>query len=106
MYDSYGMAGLAGPGGSGPRGMNADDLFAQFFGAAGASFGFDFGPGSGGPNRKRKGQDEVVPYDVTLEDLYNGKTVKINMEKDVTCGVCKGSAYRYFFHLGTSNISL
>ncbi|KIM84281.1 hypothetical protein PILCRDRAFT_68322 [Piloderma croceum F 1598] len=94
VYDSYGMAGLAGPGGAGPQGMNADDLFAQFFGTAGASFGFDFGPGSGGPNRKRKGQDEVVPYDVTLEDLYNGKTVKINMEKDVTCGVCKGTGAR------------
>ena len=89
VYDSYGMTGLAGAGEAGP-GMKAEELFAQFFGAAGPSFGFDFGPGAGGPNRKRKAQDEVLPYDVTLEDLYNGKTVKINMEKDVTCGVCKG----------------
>ena len=95
VYDLYGMAGLAGSGGAGPGGMNPEDLIAQFFGASGASFGFDFGPG-GGPSRKRKGQDEVVPYDVTLEDLYNGKTVRINMEKDVTCGICKGWVYGHF----------
>lgn len=90
VYDSYGMAGLAGAGEARPGGMNAEDLFAQFFGAASPSFGFDFGPGAGGPNRKWKAKDEVLPYDVTLEDLYNGKTVKMNMEKDVACGVCKG----------------
>jgi DnaJ family protein A protein 2 len=89
VYDTHGMAGLGGPGGPGPGGMSPDDLFAHFFGAA-----FDFGPGAGGPSRRRKGQNEVVPYDVTLEDLYNGKTVKMNMEKDVTCSVCKGSGAR------------
>lgn len=97
VYDNRGMAGLGGPGGAGP-GMTADDLFAQFFGATGGpSFGFDFGPGGGGPSQRRKGQNEVVPYDVTLEDLYNGKTVRINMEKDVTCGVCQGSVFRKTF---------
>jgi DnaJ family protein A protein 2 len=53
-------------------------------------FGFDFGSRSTGPGRRRKGQDSVIPYDVTLEDLYNGKTVKMNMEKEVVCGGCKG----------------
>jgi DnaJ homolog subfamily A member 2 len=70
---------------------NMDDIFAQFFGG-GAQFGFDFGPGMGGGGRRRpgKGEDTVVPYEVTLEDLYNGKSVKINMEKDTLCAVCKG----------------
>lgn len=64
-------------------GHGAEDLFSQFF-----SFGFDFGEG---PTRRRtKGQDSVVPYDVTLEDLYNGKAVKVNMEKEAVCGTCKG----------------
>ncbi|KZP31856.1 DnaJ-domain-containing protein [Athelia psychrophila] len=105
VYDKYGMAGLSGPGGGGgpAGGMNAEDLFAQFFAGAGGGgggggggnpFGFSFGPGAGGPHQRRKGQDEVVPYDVTLEDLYNGKTVRINMEKDITCGVCKGTGAR------------
>lgn len=100
MYDKYGMAGLSGAGGGGPgAGMNAEDLFAQFFGAAGAGgspFGFSFGPGAGRPDQRRK--DEVVSYDVTLEDLYNGKTVRINMEKDATCGTCKGLVVAFLLH--------
>jgi len=83
------MQGLAGPGGP-QNGPDMGDIFAQFFGGPGASFGFDFG-GPGKPFGKRgKGEDTVVPYEVSLEDLYNGKTVKVNMEKEVECGVCKG----------------
>jgi DnaJ family protein A protein 2 len=68
--------------------MDAADLFAQFFGGE-TGFGFSFGPGSGGP-RRGKGADSVIPQEVTLEDLYNGKHVKMNMEKEVICGQCKG----------------
>jgi len=91
IYDTYGMQGLAGPGGP-QDGSDMGDIFAQFFGGApGGSFSFDFG-GPGKPFRKRsKGEDSVIPYEVSLEDLYNGKTVKVNMEKEVECGVCKGS---------------
>ncbi|KAH7925478.1 DnaJ-domain-containing protein [Leucogyrophana mollusca] len=91
-YDSHGMAGLGGHGG-GPGGMPADaaEMFAQFFGG-GPTF-FDFGPGAHGP-RRRKGEDTEIPYNVTLEDLYNGKSVKMNMEKEVVCGVCQGSGAR------------
>ena len=82
-----GMSGRGGPG-FGP-GMDPTDIFAELFGG-GMNFGFDFGgPGSRGPKRT-KGQDSHIPYEVTLEDLYNGKTVKMNMEKEVVCGVCKG----------------
>lgn len=88
-YDQYGMEGLSrgGPGGMG--GMDAD-MFAQFFGGgdSGMHFGFDFGPGHG--PRRGKGEDTVVPYEVTLEDLYNGKAVKMSLEKEVVCGTCKG----------------
>ena len=83
-YDAGGMDGLNAP--DGMPGMN--DLFAQFF-AGGSSFGFDFGPGHGG-RRRGKGDDTVLNYDVTLEDLYNGKSVKMNMEKEVICVLCKG----------------
>ena len=55
-------------------------------------FGFDFGHGGGfGPKKPR---DEIIPYEVSLEDLYNGKSVKMNMEKEVECGTCKGSGAR------------
>ncbi|RPD75245.1 DnaJ-domain-containing protein [Lentinus tigrinus ALCF2SS1-7] len=90
-YDRYGMEGMSrgGAGGGFGPGMDPADIFAELFGAS-MGFGFDFGPGSRGP-RRRKGEDSNIPYEVTLEDLYNGKTVKMNMEKEVVCGVCKGS---------------
>jgi DnaJ family protein A protein 2 len=68
-----------------------EDFFAQFFDAYGGGppvFSFGFGPG--GPPRREKGENSVIPYTVTLEDLYNGKVVKMNMEKQVLCTQCKG----------------
>ncbi|KAF8150772.1 DnaJ-domain-containing protein [Crassisporium funariophilum] len=93
-YDAHGIDGLTGPGGS--HGMDAADLFAQFFAGGHPAFGFDFGPDTGAPGRRRggKGEDSIIPYEVTLEDLYNGKSVKMNMEKEVVCTVCKGSGAR------------
>lgn len=78
------MDGLTGRGTS--DGVDPSDIFAQFF--AGHAYGFGFGTGS-----RRGKSDEVVPLDVTLEDLYNGKSVKLNMEKSVICGLCKGYVY-------------
>ncbi|KAH8991342.1 hypothetical protein EDB86DRAFT_2936135 [Lactarius hatsudake] len=91
VYDSFGMQGLAGPGGP-QNGPDMGDIFAQFFGGGpGASFDFDFGNARGPFRKRNKGEDSVIPYDVTLEEIYNGKTVKVNMEKEAECGVCKGS---------------
>jgi len=84
---AYDLRGMAGIGGNGNPGMDPADLFA-FFAGAHPVFGFDFGPDMG--RRSGKGEDSVIPYDVTLEDLYNGKSVKVNMEKDVICTQCKG----------------
>lgn len=70
-------------------GMDPSDIFAGLFGG-GFSFAFG-GPGMGSPGpRPRKGQDSIIPYEVTLEDLYNGKHVKMNMEKEVVCSSCDG----------------
>ncbi|KAI0787817.1 DnaJ-domain-containing protein [Fomes fomentarius] len=88
-YDRYGMEGMSRGGGGFGGGMDPADLFAELFGAS-MGFGFDFGPGSRGP-RRTKGSDSNIPYEVTLEDLYNGKTVKMNMEKEAVCGLCKGT---------------
>ncbi|TFK49892.1 DnaJ-domain-containing protein [Heliocybe sulcata] len=93
VYDSSGMEGVAGRGGGGPGGMDAADLFEQFFGGSGMHFGFDFGAGSRG-GRRRNSSDSIIEYDVTLEDLYNGKSVKMNMEREVVCETCKGSGAR------------
>jgi len=82
------MDGLTGGKGGGMP-ADAADLFAHLFG--GGTF-FDLGGGS--PSR-RKGEDTEIIYDVTLEDLYNGKSVKANMEKEVICGSCSGLVYSF-----------
>ncbi|KAI0067380.1 DnaJ-domain-containing protein [Artomyces pyxidatus] len=105
VYDTYGMEGLSGHGGGRGGPPDMDHVFAQFFGmdpgggggmGGGMPFGFDFGGGGGPGNfRKRtKGEDSVIPYEVSLEDLYNGKSVKMMMEKEIECGTCKGSGAR------------
>ena len=49
----------------------------------GPSFGF-------APRGPRKAQDAIIPYKVTLEDLYNGKTAHFALEKNVVCSHCNG----------------
>lgn len=90
MYDQFGLDGLSGGGMGGP-GVSPEDLFEHLFGGGGGpSFGFaGFGPG--GARRRRRGEDSINPYEVTLEELYVGKTVKMQLEKTVVCNACSGS---------------
>jgi len=83
-YDKYGLEGVADENVSG-HGFN--DLFSMFFG------------GQGGGRRasgRRKGPSVNHPLKVSLEDLYNGKTVKlaVNRKKIVgessRCAKCRG----------------
>ena len=82
IYDNYGEAGLNGEGG--PGGMNAEDLFAQFFGG-----GF-FGGAGGKPRGPRRTEDMNFSLQVTLEEIYKGKTAKIAVQRKVICGKCSG----------------
>ncbi len=69
--------------------MDPQDLFSQLFGGAGGGF---FG-GGGGPSRNqgpRKGKDLVHRVNVSLEDLYKGKTTKLALTKHVICAKCSG----------------
>ncbi|KAG6832823.1 hypothetical protein H0H92_009442 [Tricholoma furcatifolium] len=85
IYDERGMDGLTGRGGAGGPGFDTSDLFAQFF-----QSGMFFDPAGPGPGKRGRGP-EVIPHEVTLEDLYNGKSVKMNMEREALCGQCHGS---------------
>jgi DnaJ family protein A protein 2 len=87
LYDRFGMQGLSKD--AGPN-MDPSDVFAQFFEAG---FSFDFGPGSGFGKSRGKKQD-VLTQEVTLEDLYNGKSIKMDLQKEVVCAQCKGSGAR------------
>ena len=74
-YDKYGLEGLSedGGGGGGP-----DDLFSMFFGGGRSR--------ASGP---RKGESVNHPLKVSLEDLYNGKTAKIAINRQVIVGEAK-----------------
>ncbi|KAL9126998.1 MAG: hypothetical protein Q9175_007820 [Cornicularia normoerica] len=69
-------------------GPDLDEMLSQMFGMGG---GMPPGFGGPGPRRSRKGDDEEHPYQVTLEDLYRGKTTKFASTKNVICSHCNGS---------------
>ncbi|CAE6509913.1 unnamed protein product [Rhizoctonia solani] len=75
-------------------GLDPDDLFTHLFGGMGMGPGmFNMGGMGSGPSRGQgaRSQDSVIPYEVTMEDLYNGKNVQMNMTRDVICLQCNGS---------------
>lgn len=73
-YDKYGLEALSEEGGGG----GAEDLFSMFFGGGRSR--------SSGP---RKGESVNHPLKVSLEDLYNGKTAKIAINRQVIIGESK-----------------
>lgn len=71
-YDKYGLDGVTDE----TPGHTHDDSFSMFFGGGGAS-------ARSGP---RKGESVTHPVKVSLEDLYNGKTVKLSVQRQVIVG--------------------
>lgn len=88
LYDQYGLEGLEN--GGGPGGPGGEDLFSMFFGGGGPG---GRGRRSAGP---RKGPALNHPIKVSLDDIYNGKTVKLAVNRKVikgevkTCPACNG----------------
>lgn len=88
-YDEYGLKGIQ-EGAQNGCGFGPDDVFSQLFGGASGLFG-GFGPMGGGLRRqKMRGEDTIHPLKVSLEDMYNGKTVKLQLNKNVICSTCNG----------------
>lgn len=90
MYDTHGMSAFdsAHGNGNGPV-VDIEEMLSQMFGMGGGMPpGFER---SARPQGPRKGRDEEHPYQVTLEDLYKGKTAKFASTKKVVCNHCKGS---------------
>lgn len=69
-------------------GPDLEEMLSQMFGMGGGMPAGFAGPGLRAP---RKGDDEEHPYQVTLEELYKGKTTKFASTKTVICSHCKGS---------------
>ncbi|KAK5076612.1 DnaJ-like protein xdj1 [Lithohypha guttulata] len=87
MYDTHGMAAFEGGGGPGGMGVNMEDILGGLFGMNMGGMG---GMGRGSQRPKRS-PDENQKYEVTLEDLYKGKTVRFTSTKNVICSKCTGS---------------
>jgi DnaJ-class molecular chaperone len=48
-------------------------------------------PGMGGGRKREKKADDIArALEVTLEDLYNGKTLNMPIERIIICDTCKG----------------
>lgn len=107
LYDRVGLQGLR----EGGQAGDMPDIFEHLFGGGGMGgmggmggfFGMPFGGmggmggmgmsgmgGRGGRRRPAKGEDTLHPLKVSLEDLFNGKTSKLQMRKNVICKKCSG----------------
>ncbi|XP_013777769.1 dnaJ homolog subfamily A member 2-like [Limulus polyphemus] len=82
IYDRHGIKGLQEGGTDG--GFASEDIFSHLFG--GGLFG-GMGRGSG---RRKISEDTVHPLKVSLENLYNGKTAKLQLNRNVICKTCDG----------------
>ncbi len=87
LYDTHGMSAFDNSQGGMGAGPDLEEMLSHMFGM-GMGGGM---PGRGGPRRPRKGPNEEHPYEVTLEDLYKGKTTKFSSTKNIICTLCKGS---------------
>lgn len=93
------MAAFEKGGAGGGAGPDLDDILAQMFGGMGGGMGgmppgfegMGGGGGFGGPRGPRKSKNEQQEYEVTLEELYKGKTTRFASTKNVICSHCSGS---------------
>ncbi|XP_039989885.1 dnaJ homolog subfamily A member 4 [Xiphias gladius] len=76
LYDQGGEQAIKEGGMSG--GTSPMDIFNMFFG------------GGGRMQRERKGKNVVHQLGVTLEEMYNGTTRKLGLQKNVICEKCDG----------------
>lgn len=105
QYDQFGHAAFGGgygPG-AGAGGFGGFEGFGGFSRGAGADYyrsgnfeGFEdiFGTMFGERARPRgpaKGEDITYTVEVDLEDAIFGKTMQVDLQREVTCGTCSGS---------------
>ncbi|KAK3795936.1 hypothetical protein RRG08_018319 [Elysia crispata] len=82
LYDRGGEEAIKGGGSGGMDFHSPMDIFDLFFGGGGRRGGGGRGP--------RKGKDVIHQLKVSLEDLYNGATRKLALQKNVICSKCEG----------------
>lgn len=97
-YDQFGHAGMNGQAGGGfggfsGGGFSMEDIFSQFGDIFGGHFGGfgGFSGGSRGGQRVNRGSDIRVKVRLTLQEIANGTTKKLKINKTVACERCGGS---------------
>jgi molecular chaperone DnaJ len=96
IYDQYGHAGVDGRYSTedifqGARG-NFDDVFSNFgFGGFDSIFDSLFGRSGGFGFGRQKGSDILYETNITLEDVFSGKRLEIDVKKNIDCSNCNGS---------------
>lgn len=94
MYDRGGEQALKEGGVSGGGSADARDIFEMFFGMGSM--------GSGG-KRRRTTKSIVHELNVSLEDLYKGKTMKLAVQRKILCPTCDGSGSKKGKRSNSSN---
>lgn len=101
MYDSLGHENFTRGGGQGQGAGGFDfngfqgaggfeDLFNDLFGRSGFSGGFGSGFGHESESRAERGEDLRYFVELTLEEAFAGKQLKINLPRMVGCSGCAG----------------
>jgi len=103
IYDQFGEEGLQNQ--NQGHSVNPMDIFGDIFGNSGfgnSGFSFNFGSNfSPNNNQQRKNKPINKPINVKLEDLYNGKVIKLNITRKIIdddkkhlikqCSTCDGN---------------
>ncbi|MCX7768268.1 MAG: molecular chaperone DnaJ [Flavobacteriales bacterium] len=95
-YDRYGHEGLGGPAGNGGgfSAMDIEDIFSRFgdiFADFGGFGGFGFGTRA---RRVNRGSDIRVRLRLTMQEMAQGVTKKIKIQRLVACEACRGTGSR------------
>ncbi len=105
-YDQFGHAGMSGAAGGaggfggGFGGFSMEDIFSQF----GDIFGGHFGGGfrsSGGGRSVNRGSDIRIKVRLTLQEIAEGVTKKLKINKTVACEKCGGTGAKDASSYGT-----
>merc|ERR1712241_884777 len=83
LYDMHGEQGIKEGGAGGDGGFHSTmDLFDMFFGGGGGV--------NSGPRGPRRTKNLMHQLSVSLEDMYNGTTRKLALQKNIICSDCEG----------------
>lgn len=98
LYDMYGHAAFEGAGAQQRVETTEippiEEILREFFDFDIGSI-FERATGRRRARRRRsvKGEDIVVPVEITLEEAFKGTTVPIEVEREVPCSACGGTGY-------------